>query len=95
MSNGNEMNVIKIPSLQYTSEGILIICAVGTLVCWAWAGFPILVSLSDSTAQRIALRANSMPTLLGYVFMFLGGVILPYLFARFLNEKNYYIHLFH
>lgn len=88
MSNGNEMNVIKIPSLQPASEGILIICAVGTLVCWAWAGFPILVSLSDSTAQRIALRANSMPTLLGYVFMFLGGVILPYLFARFLNEKK-------
>ena len=88
LSNGKEVNVIKIPSLKPASKGILIICTVGTLICWVWAGFPILVSLSDSTAQRIALRANSMPTLLGYVFMLLGGVILPYLFARFLNEKK-------
>ena len=29
-----------------------------------------------------------MPTILGYVFMLLGGVIVPYLFARFLNEKK-------
>lgn len=88
VNNGKEVNLIKIPSLKPASEGILVICLVGTLVCWAWAGFPILLSLSDSTAQRIALRANSMPTLLGYVFMLLGGVILPYLFARFINEKK-------
>lgn len=88
ISTGREKNMIKIPSLKPASEGILIICSVGTLICWAWAGFPVLLSLSDSTAQRIALRANSMPTLLGYVFMLLGGVVLPYLFARFLNEKK-------
>ena len=88
MSDGREVNAIKIPSLKPASKGILLICSIGTLVCWAWAGFPVLLSLSDSTAQRIALRANSMPTLLGYVFMLLGGVILPYLFARFLNEKK-------
>ncbi len=88
INTGREINMIKIPSLKPASEGILIMCSVGTLICWAWAGFPVLLSLSDSTSQRIALRANSMPTLLGYVFMLLGGVVFPYLFARFLNEKK-------
>lgn len=86
--NENEKNIIKIPALKSASEGILLICFICTIVCWAWAGFPILLNLSDSTAQRIALRANSMPVLLGYVFMLLGGVILPYLFSRFLNSNK-------
>lgn len=86
--NENEKNIIKIPALKPASEGILLICFICTIVCWAWAGFPILLNLSDSTAQRIALRANSMPVLLGYVFMLLGGVILPYLFSRFLNSNK-------
>ena len=87
--NSNKLrSIVKIPTLKPASEGILCICIFGSLICWAWAGFPLLFSFSDSTAQRIALRANSMPTILGYVFMLLGGVIVPYLFARFLNEKK-------
>lgn len=29
-----------------------------------------------------------MPTLLGYIFVILGGVIFPYLFARYLDAKK-------
>lgn len=86
--NENEKNIIKISALKPASEGILLVCLICTIVCWAWAGFPILLNLSDSTAQRIALRANSMPVFLGYVFMLLGGVILPYLFSRFINSNK-------
>lgn len=86
--NENEKSIIKIPALKSASEGILLVCLICTIACWAWAGFPILLNLSDSTAQRIALRANSMPVFLGYVFMLLGGVILPYLFSRFLNSNK-------
>lgn len=86
--NENEKSIIKIPALKPASEGILLVCLICTIACWAWAGFPILLNLSDSTAQRIALRANSMPVFLGYVFMLLGGVILPYLFSRFLNSNK-------
>lgn len=79
----------RIVAIKQASIGTLGLCSLGGLICWAWAGFPILVSLSDSTAQRLALRASRMPSLLGYVFMLLGGVLFPYLFARFLDAKKY------
>lgn len=79
---------IAIPSVKQASMGLLIICAFWGLLCWVWAGFPVLLSLSDSTATRIALRVNRMPTLLGYVFVILGGVIFPYLFARYLDASK-------
>ncbi len=79
---------LEIPFLKSASAVILVMSCFGTVICWAWAGFPILLSLADSRSQRIALRANSMPTLLSYVFVALGGVIFPYLFARFLNSKK-------
>ncbi len=83
-----ERTGIKVPAIKSASEVILLSAGLGTILCWAWSGFPILVSLSDSTAQRIALRANSMPSLMGYLFVLLGGVVVPYLFARFLNQNK-------
>ena len=79
---------IVIPPIKQASIGLLVICSVLGVLCWVWAGFPILLSISDSTAARIALRENSMPTLLGYIFVILGGVIFPYLFARYLDAKK-------
>lgn len=79
---------IVIPPIKHASVGILVVCIVLGLICWSWADFPILLSLSDSTVSRIALREHSMPTLLGYVFVILGGVIFPYLFARYLDAKK-------
>lgn len=80
---------INAPKVQSISTIVLSACALLSLICWAWAGFPILTSLSDSTAARLELRANSMPTILSYIFVLLGGVLLPYLFARFLSNRKY------
>lgn len=78
---------VRIPTfgIKGTNYLILAICVLCSLVCWAWAGFPILTSLADSTSQRLALRANAMPGLMSYIFMILGGVVMPYLFARYLS----------
>ena len=67
---------------------LLIILGIITLLIWAWAGFPIILSLGDTTAQRMALRAATMPKVLNYIFMLLGGVIFPYLFARYLAIRK-------
>ena len=79
---------IVFPSIKHASIVLLILCSFLGLICWAWAGFPILLSLSASTEARISLRENSMPAILGYIFVLLGGVIFPYLFARYLDKKN-------
>lgn len=85
---GTKNHVFRIPSIKQASIGVLGLCSLFALICWAWAGFPLLFSMSDSLAQRLELRANSMPRLLSYVFVILGGTVFPYLFARFLNEKK-------
>lgn len=82
------VRIIAIPSIRPASISLLVICVLLGLICWAWAGFPILLSLSDSTATRIALRENSMPTLLSYIFNLLGGVVFPYFFVRFLDGQK-------
>ena len=79
---------LRIPSIKQASTGLLLLCSSVAIICWAWAGFPILLSLSDSISQRLALRESNMPTLLSYALTILGGVVFPYLFARFLNERR-------
>lgn len=80
--------VIYCPALKSASKVTLIFCTAGTLVCWIWAGCPILTNLSHSIAQRLELRAKGMPILLGYLFVVLGGVVVPYMFARFLDKNR-------
>ncbi len=87
--NGKKRLQISIPTINPASTTVLIGCVLIGLLCWSWAGFPILLSISDSLVQRLELRENSMPTLLAYAFTILGGTIMPYLFARFLIYKRY------
>ncbi len=76
------------PKFEKPETLVLVLCGFAALVCWAWAGFPILTTLSDAIETRLQLRMNSMPTMLAYVFMILGGVMFPYLFVRFFSEKK-------
>ena len=73
--------------IKNISKVLFIFSTLG-IFCWIWAGCPLLLDLSRSTAQRIELRANAMPRLMGYLFVILGGVVIPYLFANILIEKG-------
>lgn len=86
--NSQKIKSLILPKIRDLDNRLCILAALNTLLIWAWAGFPILFFLSGSTAQRLALREASMPTLMGYVFFICGGVIIPYLFARY-AEKQY------
>ena len=59
-----------------------------SLVIWLWAGRPVILSLDDTTGQRMALRAASMPSVLNYPFMIFGGTILPYMFAYCIEKRR-------
>lgn len=80
---------LSFPSIKNISKVLFIFSTLGTFFCWIWAGCPLLLDLSHSTAQRIELRANAMPRLMGYLFVILGGVVIPYLFAKYFNRKRY------
>lgn len=80
---------ISFPAIKNISKVLLIFSTLGTFFCWIWSGCPLLLDLSHSTTQRIELRINPMPQLMGYLFVILGGVIIPYLFAKFFNRKRY------
>lgn len=67
---------------------ILFIGGFVSILIWAWAGFPFLFLLSGSTAQRLALREASMPVWMGYIFYLCGGLVMPYIFSRFLIKKE-------
>lgn len=79
---------IRFPRIKNGESVIFFAVVILGLGCWIWAGAPILTSLSDSITQRLALRENSMPTILGYVFILSGGVIIPYYFGRYLDKRK-------
>lgn len=60
-----------------------------SFVIWLWAGHPIILSMDDTTTQRMNLRAAAMPSVLNYPFMIFGGTILPYMFAQCIDERKY------
>lgn len=81
---------LAIPILANQIEIILIMGLGISMIIWLWAGHPIILSLSDTTAQRMLLRAASMPSFLAYPFMIFGGTILPYMFAYCIDHKKYH-----
>lgn len=79
---------IRLPRIKNCESIIFFVVVILGLGCWVWAGAPLLTSLSDSITQRIALRENSMPTILGYIFTLSGGAFIPYYFARYLDKRK-------
>lgn len=85
----DEKQLVKIPKISHIDSVLLIICVIIAIVIWMWSGRPVFFDLSSALEQRIHLRANAMPTVLAYLFMFLGSTIFPYLFAKYIDEKKY------
>ena len=80
---------IKLPVIAHADLYVLAFCGIISVLAWAMAGFPIVASFSDSYEQRIALRQNSLPTIISYLYTMTGGALLPFLFARNLVCKRY------
>ena len=85
----DERQFVRIPRISHIDSVLLIICVIIAIVIWMWSGKPVFFDLSSALEQRIHLRANAMPTVLAYLFMFLGSTIFPYLFAKYIDEKKY------
>lgn len=68
---------------------VLIASGAIALITWAIAGFPVVANFNESYEQRMLLRAQSLPTIINYLYTMVGGAIIPYLFARNLILKKY------
>lgn len=88
-----ESQLIRMPKILSINNVLLIVCAFIAVAIWVMSGSPVFFDLSYALEQRIQLRANSMPTIIAYLFAFLGSTIFPYLFAKYIDEKKY-IHSF-
>ena len=89
----NPRVLFSLPKILHVDLLILLFCAVAALLIWAIAGFPVVLSLDATTEQRMSLRAAALPSLLNYIFMFLGGTIFPYLVAKYIDRKKYILAL--
>lgn len=81
--------LFKMPRILYIDLIVLVLCATIAVAIWVSSGRPIFFDLSYALEQRLQLRANAMPTIVAYLFAFLGSTIFPYLFAKYLDGKKY------
>ncbi|MBR4235540.1 MAG: hypothetical protein IKR85_05690 [Clostridia bacterium] len=91
LSDSNKL--LKMPHLLHIDIVLPLLCGAIAVAIWALAGFPVVLNLSDTTEQRMALRAAKLPSIINYVFMFLGGTVFPYFAARYLDKKRYLLAL--
>lgn len=80
---------IKIPKIRNVDIILLIVCGGISVIIWLLMGRPMVTTFDAAVEQRIALRADAMPRIMGYMHTFLGGVVFPYLFAKFIENKKY------
>ena len=79
---------LHIPFKADVTKLLLCLGILVSLIVWFWAGRPIILSLDDTTEQRMALRAAAMPAVLNYPFMIFGGTVLPYMFAYCMDKRK-------
>lgn len=82
--------IFKIPKILNCDVILLISCGIIAVAIWLYMGTPIITTFDDTLEQRLTLRAEAMPKLMGYMHAFLGGVVFPYLFAKFSDDKKYF-----
>lgn len=67
-----------------------IFCAVLTLILSGiYAGFRITLSFDDVYEYRMAMRVAYMPTIIRYLFFFVGGTVLPLCFAYYCSKQDW------
>lgn len=80
--------LITIPKFLNIDIIMLIVCGLISVAIWILMDRPIVTTFDDAVEQRLALRAEAMPKLLSYIHTFLGGVVFPYLFAKFIEKRK-------
>lgn len=92
-SKKKNIEIIKLPKFNNIDIIMLAICGGIAVIIWLMMDMPIVTTFDDAVEQRLALRAEEMPKLLSYIHTFLGGVVFPYLFAKFIEKKKYMLAL--
>ena len=87
---GNEIVYLRIPHLKHTDYILLVLCATCAVMIWAISGFPIALNFDIAYERRMSLRMEALPSVLNYLFMFIGGTALPYLFAKTWTSKRFF-----
>lgn len=77
----------KIPNLQIYLLIFSLFFAI--VMSGIYSGFRFTISLTDIYSYRMEMREVSMPAIIRYLFIFVGGAILPYCFSYFLTRKAY------
>lgn len=81
---------IRVPKILYLQHWLLLFALVfAILMSGIYAGFRFTLSFDEIYSYRLGMRAAVMPAIVRYLFVFVGGTILPYCFAYFLSRKSY------
>lgn len=89
ITNSRSQKQLELPKIKSIDKILLFLCGAIALFIWAYSGFPVILDLSETRAQRMALRAAQLPTILSYAFMLLGGTMFPFFAARFLDKHQW------
>lgn len=77
------------PKIKNIDIYMIIGCGIIAVAIWLFAGHPIINNFSEAFSRRMELRMNALPSLIYYIFIFLGSSIFPYLFAKYFEKKKY------
>ncbi len=84
----NIKSSIVFKKIRFLNLGILLFSFVFSVALWTYLGFPITFSLSDTFDQRITMRTVALPSIINYLYLMLGNVVIPYFFAKSLMNRN-------
>ncbi len=82
-------SIMNLPSVKNIDWFVLLMCGIMAIAIWFIAGKPLVFTLNEALEQRMQLRMNALPTLINYVFFFLGSAVFPYLFAKYMDRQDY------
>ncbi len=85
---GEEKISLQVPYITGADYLLIAVCGMLALLIWVLAGHPVALNFDVAYERRMSLRMASLPTILNYLFMFIGGTAFPYLFARSISKKK-------
>lgn len=88
-SVSNTRSTVVFKKIRNLDLGVLIIAFVFAVFLWSYLGFPITLSLTETFDQRMTMRTIELPSFVTYIYLMLGNVVVPYIFAKsFMNRKR-------